>query len=857
MPTYRNNAATAQGNAHIGDCHHNSTINITHGRASDTTNSDRFRCLTALCSFDAKDDVAQLRKTKGEVVEGTCAWVQMTEEYQKWKDAKCSSMLQIIGGPGKGKTMISMFLSGMLKAAQQEYPEIIALRHFCHNAPRTAEWNTATGILKSFIYQLLKQRDEFWSQIEPDFKLRDQRLAEAKDKREALKHDFFDDFAAMWRVFTDMLLHSRSSMIYCILDGLDECDVDSIETILAALGTLYAKTSPVALFKIILVRRPLVRNVPSAFLRHPTINLDAIIGQGHRDQDLRLFIDYRLAERFPTFDASHPWRISFHAELLTKAQGTFLWLAFAIEAMQKADTLIDARMILKGLPPGLDNMYEREMMRIPPERREKVVDMLQWIVVAFTPLTLCQIHGAMELGLDESLTPAEVARDFIEHCGYIFVIAGEKVGLVHQSAKEYFLKSSTAANETNKFGIVEADAHAYLARRCIDYVEDSIFAAVGSNEDDASIGRELDKLPLFSYCTLYWPKHAAHSDADIYDLERPFFTPKSPIRSMWTESHIAHSIFGPEQAGLAYLYNKKGSFPLASDTLMFVAARFGLRVLIWKLLPDVLLVTHVPLKLPLTGIVTGSQEDIMRQMLRWDVRSGGVCPCLRDSWPHDISMRDYEDAVRSLRSWYSEVNQRDAHQRTPLHVAIGHGHESVARLLLEWWAEFDEPNDDGETPLFVAAGSGQETMVEILLRVGARVDGEHSFGAGLLSGVTSRGWEAVVQLPTDHGKERSNTDLYHLGTPLTEAVLNGHKGTVQLLLAHNANVDHAEEYGSTPLILAADQGHEALVRLLLCYGAELNRSNVFGMTALSRAVDWGHKGIADLLLEHGAEQWSQ
>ena len=70
------------------------------------------------------------------------------------------------------------------------------------------------------------------------------------------------------------------------------------------------------------------------------------------------------------------------------------------------------------------------------------------------------------------------------------------------------------------------------------------------------------------------------------------------------------------------------------------------------------------------------------------------------------------------------------------------------------------------------------------------------------------------------------------GTPLLTASFTGHLDMVQLLLAHGANPNHADEIGQTPIMAAAKGGHLAVVELLHQHHAVVDAVDSVGRTAL-------------------------
>ena len=66
-----------------------------------------------------------------------------------------------------------------------------------------------------------------------------------------------------------------------------------------------------------------------------------------------------------------------------------------------------------------------------------------------------------------------------------------------------------------------------------------------------------------------------------------------------------------------------------------------------------------------------------------------------------------------------EVDAKDAHGNTPLHIACQNGHMDLARLLLAWQASLNVRNDAGNTPLHYAFGFMYIELGEFLRGKGA------------------------------------------------------------------------------------------------------------------------------------------
>ena len=87
-------------------------------------------CLSALFLTDPRDDRAKLMSTKGPRVDGTCRWIKSHALYDSWLRSH-SQLLWVSGDPGKGKTMLSIFLAEELEQTARLSQNKLFLQYFC------------------------------------------------------------------------------------------------------------------------------------------------------------------------------------------------------------------------------------------------------------------------------------------------------------------------------------------------------------------------------------------------------------------------------------------------------------------------------------------------------------------------------------------------------------------------------------------------------------------------------------------------------------------------------------------------------------------------------------------------------
>jgi ankyrin repeat protein len=90
-------------------------------------------------------------------------------------------------------------------------------------------------------------------------------------------------------------------------------------------------------------------------------------------------------------------------------------------------------------------------------------------------------------------------------------------------------------------------------------------------------------------------------------------------------------------------------------------------------------------------------------------------------------------------------------------------------------------------------------------------------------------------------------------SPLADAIKAGDRETAIKLIRSRADVNAAQNDGTTPLHWAVHAVDPELVRLLLARGANPNATNLFGVKPLAEAVKVAHVDMVEMLLKAGAD----
>ena len=171
------------------------------------------------------------------------------------------------------------------------------------------------------------------------------------------------------------------------------------------------------------------------------------------------------------------------------------------------------------------------------------------------------------------------------------------------------------------------------------------------------------------------------------------------------------------------------------------------------------------------------------------------------------------------------LDARDAHGRTPLHVATFAKQRDVIRALAAAGANLGALENDRYDAVTIAAVADDEETLRVLLALGAsaklvtsRYDGTALIAAAHL------GHDGVVRQLIAAGAPLDHVNNLHW-TALIESIVLGdggprHVATLRALVEAGANTALADRNGQTPLALARSRGYEPMVRILVAAGAK-------------------------------------
>jgi hypothetical protein len=414
-------------------------------------------------------------------------------------------------------------------------PESTVIYFLCDN--KTASRNSAVNVLRGLMTQLIQRHPHLVSILYSVWKIQQDNLFRA------------NSFETLWRIFVQMLEALKNHEVCCVLDALDECDEESLCMLLHKIKMLFdpsKETLSKVSLKLLIASREEPKILPQSLAAFPRITLTDL------DDDIHLYILEKVSylAQVKHIDGD-PLHHQIKEAFRKGAEGTFLWVSYMAKDLERKSRR-EIELALTELPRGLNEIYERIMTQIKVEERDKVAEMLMWILFAEHPLNILELCDAIQIQATETLTREEACFDYILSCGHLLQlqIIDEERGnwvafspfttrtcalselrttFLHQSAKDFLLRIDPkqskvqVINNSNK-------AHEIVLDRLIGLLEEHL-----CNGNDRI--RELCVgIPLLNYSIHFWSFHMRqlHSNtAMIQQKHEVFFAKTSKIRDVW------------------------------------------------------------------------------------------------------------------------------------------------------------------------------------------------------------------------------------------------------------------------------------------------------------------------------------
>ncbi|KAF3314682.1 hypothetical protein TWF173_004495 [Orbilia oligospora] len=427
---------------------------------------------------------------------GTCQWIWNQPNFIQWMeqspDTKRLLFVQGISGCGK-----SVLATSIAESFQKKGVRVL----FFSLRGTDSDRRTLNSLFRTFICQLLEKVSD----------------KKASEYIEVLSRKISPGTPALFEDLLD-LVKSIKEIVYCIIDGVDECmdkdnNPDSSLLINYAYQMVELPNFHVALFGRPCalqnaIRPPLVLNVE--------MNFDFI------KEDISLFTRSQVEGCKNLEDGSlrdHVFKV-----LLDGSGGMFLWIELMCAELRKSITAAGILDQLRNIPKGLEELYRDRFLRLlnKLDRQGLILarKVLEFVITSCRSMTIDELWYSIALDKETEFHLGEkllipLERTILEACADLVNITNGRVQLIHFSVQEFLTRPreewSCDGDQKieSSFRIEEEKAHLSLASVCIDYLSSGDYQFPIDEPGDAS--NQQSDYPFLEYSSQYTIFHSVRS----------------------------------------------------------------------------------------------------------------------------------------------------------------------------------------------------------------------------------------------------------------------------------------------------------------------------------------------------------
>ncbi|KAL6806188.1 WD40 repeat-like protein [Trichoderma sp. SZMC 28012] len=480
----------------LGDIHQTLREFLTFQKELQLDEIDR-KCRWDLRVVDPRDDMKKIENKKDTLLPEAYEWVLGTEQYTRFTqwdgplDHSSCQLLWIKGHAGTGKTMLLLGIIRSLEK-QQDFRAPGISCFFCQGTD--INLNSATAALRSLVWMLVVEQPNLMSHLRKKY----------TDSGTALFQDS-NAFFALSEAFLSMLDDPELSPVLFVVDALDECNRErpGLNELLDLISKSIKRSDKVKWLcssrpEIDVLRRLKILTGDSPNSSENLVELDA----QRLARPVDAYIDHKLTalRGRDGYDAIILAEIS--NEVRQRAMNTFLWVSLAFQHIEDVHGEYAVQDI-KGMPPGLSELYDHMMTRIESAKRIKPQDckkVLICAVLAFRPISLSELVALSDMSHNMTMTA-------IELCGSFLAMREETVYLIHQSAKDYLYDNFNRRLQSS--GI--AQGHVDIGKRSIGVMVNALKQNMHDLDNDSTPESleppQRDHLASIRYPCLFWADH--------------------------------------------------------------------------------------------------------------------------------------------------------------------------------------------------------------------------------------------------------------------------------------------------------------------------------------------------------------
>jgi ankyrin repeat protein len=747
----------------------------------------------------------------------TCRWFLKHPDYLLWIDPQQVSQhhgfLWIRGKPGAGKSTIMKFIYSESKKKDRKNQSLTA--SFFFNARGELLERTVSGMYRSLLLQLFQGFPDLECVLDdPDLLPRNQ------------------SGCPPFNVLKDLLRAAVAKLgqrsFRCFIDALDECDEQQVMDLVEYFEDLAEQCTENNVNLHICFSS---RHYPYIDIKFGIrIVLEEQIGHA---SDLESYIKTHLRIK------DRPLLTELQVKMLEKAAGVFLWVVLVVDILNKENCRgrLAMKRRLEQVPSGLSDLF-KDLLKRDTANMEELQLSLLWILLSERPLKPEEYYHAIWSGLYlEGLADfdiPEVDTEDSEDCFARCVISSSKglaeitkvkqprVQFIHESVRDFLIKDKGLHELWPELGPDwESVGHERLKLCCYSYFD---LVTRKQQIDDSYLDNEELLLGIEIYPFLKYASqsvlHHANSAANIAEQQSFLENFRTSAWKRVVNKFEKHKVrkYSPT-AALLYILADRGYSSLIRTRLKNDAN------------------IDIPSDkdryvYPLIAAMAKGHKDSVAALL-------------------GFSSQDH-DGIAITKSLLPNVDAGGS-ARSPFSWACEHGQLEIVELLAARGAQRIDENRGGCDPLILASKNGHTAIARWLIDHGVDIHARYK-NESPITLASSNGHAETVEFLLNAGADPNTYGVrdQHI---LCLAARNCHEAVVKVLLERRASVEtKTGYYKRTPLELAAGKkGSKTTMEILLAHGADINGRDPIGETALFRAVRWASVDEIEFLIRSGAD----
>ena len=268
-----------------------------------------------------------------------------------------------------------------------------------------------------------------------------------------------NDEQALWRkLFQAAVLRIKYIQPqYWVIDALDECD--KFQSLFSMLSNVQSD----AQLRIFITSRKLP-DIERGFVQLGRKVTPLEVLKSDTVEDIKLFIAAKI-EDLPVASGEDCAKLT--DRILTKSEGSFLWVRLVMQELQHAWSEEGIEDILNEIPVDMNLLYARTLASMSKVKRvaKLAKAILVWTACSSRPLTLDEMQCALKIDINETIHSLD--RSIAATCGQLVVVDHRsRIQMIHQTAKDFLFQEGLES----EFAIIKSEGHTRLAVKCLEFL---------------------------------------------------------------------------------------------------------------------------------------------------------------------------------------------------------------------------------------------------------------------------------------------------------------------------------------------------------------------------------------------------